>query len=151
MSIFGKNKGVLTAKDILGVSDIQIELVSVPEWGGEVYVKGMTGSERDKYEADMFPLRVGEPKRGKIRRPRPINLSDLRAKLCSMTICDADGKRLFSEKDVKVLTKKSAAALQRVFVVAQRLSGITDEDIEELAEGLEESPFDASASDSQDI
>ena len=48
---------------------------------------------------------------------------------------------------IKALSEKSAAALQRVFEVAQRLSGITDDDVEELAEGLEDIPFEGSASD----
>ena len=139
-----KDKAVLNRKDILEADDIKLELVSVPEWGGSVYVKGMTGSERDQYEAAM----VTSKKPGEAR---VIDMSDLRAKLCSMTICDEKGSRLFSEKDVRKLTKKSAAALQRIFKVAQRLSGIGDEDLKELTEGLEESPFDDSASDSPDI
>ena len=139
-----KSKKSLTAKEILAASDIQIELVNVPEWGGDVYVKSMTGAERDQYEAAM----VTSKKPGEAR---VIDMSDLRAKLCSMTICDEGGKRLFDERDVRNLTKKSAAALQRIFKVAQRLSGIGDEDLKELTEGLEERPFDGSASDSQDI
>lgn len=150
--MFSKKKG-LTAKDILNASDIEIELVEVPEWGGSVWVKGMTGAERDKYEADMFPISVRErsDREKKFGESKPLNLTDLRAKLCSMTICNEKGVRLFTEKDIKALTKKSAAGLQRVFVVAQRLSGITDEDIKEMAEGLEERPFEGSASDSQGI
>ncbi len=143
MSIL-KSKKSLTAKDILAVSDIQIELVNVPEWGGDVYVKSMTGSERDQYEADMVTSK-------KAGEERVIDMSDLRAKLCSMTICDKNGNRLFTEKDVRSLTKKSAAALQRIFKVAQRLSGIGDEDVKELTGGLEERPFEDYASDSPAI
>ena len=137
---------ILKREDILAASDLVIELVSVPEWGGDVYVKGMTGAERDKFEGSIFRASVGK-KAGKVSEVDRLNLSNVRAKLCSMTICDEDGKRLFTEKDVQALSQKSAAALQRVFVVAQRLSGITDEDIEELAEELEDNPFDDSASD----
>ena len=74
-------------------------------------------------------------------------MRDLRAKLCSQTICDEDGKKLFTPADVKELSEKSALALQRVFEVAQRLSGLTEEDLEELGEGLEDSPFEGSAFD----
>ena len=139
MSIL-KSKKSLTAKEILAVSDIQIELVNVPEWDGDVYVKSMTGAERDQYEADMVTSK-------KAGEERIIDMSDLRAKLCSMTICDENGNRLFTEKDVRKLTEKSAAALQRIFKVAQRLSGIGDEDLKELTGGLEERPFEDSASD----
>lgn len=134
---------VLTGDEILNANDIRVELVEVPEWSGSVYVKGMTGSERDKWESDLV-------RRGK-KGEQIVDLSDVRAKLCSMTICDESGKRLFKERDVLALSKKSAAALQRVYEVAQELSGITDADVEELTEELETDPFDGSASDSQVI
>jgi len=151
MSLFKGSKNVLSAKDILGVSDIKIELVEVPEWGGNVYVKGMTGAERDKFEGGIVRIGAVPGKRGKPGTPGKLDLTDLRAKICSMTICDADGKRLFTEEDVQALSQKSAAALQRVFVVAQKLSGIGEEDIEELLEGFEKNPTEDSASDSLDI
>jgi len=129
---------VLKREEILSVSDIKLELVPVPEWGGDVWVKGMTGAERDKFEGSFVAL----GKSGKL------DMSDLRAKLCSFTVCDKDGKLLFTGKDIKALSQKSAAALQRIFKVAQRLSGIGEEDVKELMEGLEKSPFEDSASDS---
>ena len=129
----------LTRENILEIQDIQIELVQIPEWGEDavVYVKGMTGAERDKFESSLVVLRG---------KSQTLNMANIRAKLASLTICDENGKRLFSEQDVQVLSQKSASALQRVFVVAQKLSRIGDEDIEELAEGLKADPFDGSPS-----
>jgi len=124
----------LNRDDILKAEDIGRELVPVPEWGGDVYVKGMTGSERDKFESSIVE------QRGK---KQSINMTNVRAKLASLTICDEQGKRLFTEADIAKLSEKSASALQRVFAIAQRLSGIGDADVEELTEGLD-SPFDAS-------
>jgi hypothetical protein len=124
----------LNRDDILGASDIVTELVPVPEWGGDVYVKGMTGAERDKFESGIVE------QRGK---SQSINMANVRAKLASLTVCDEKGKRLFTEADVQALSQKSAAALQRVFSVAQRLSGIGDADVEELAAGMD-SPFEGS-------
>jgi hypothetical protein len=132
------NKAVLTKADILGASDIQRERVAVAEWGGEVYVKGLSGAERDRFENSIISMRGKDQK---------INLSNIRAKLASLSICDEDGNRLFTDADVQALSRKSAAALQRVFAVAQRLSGLAAEDVEELAEGLKENPFDASPTD----
>ena len=130
----------LTRENILEIQDIQIELVQIPEWGEDavVYVKGMTGAERDKFESSLMVLRG---------KSQTLNMANIRAKLASLTICDENGKRLFSEQDVQVLSQKSASALQRVFVVAQKLSRIGDEDIEELAEGLKADPFDGSPTD----
>jgi hypothetical protein len=121
--MMAEDKKALTKEQILGASDIEIEKVDVSEWGGFVYVKGMTAKQRDDFEASILR------QHGKVQR---VDMSDLRAKLASKSICNADGELLFSEKDIKVLSDKSAGALQRVFEVAQRLSGLSDEDAEDL-------------------
>jgi len=138
--MFKKDKSmpVLNRDDILAVDDIQIELTEVPEWFGAVYVKGMTGAERDRFESGIISISDKDSK---------VDMRDIRAKLCSETICDESGKKQFTLSDVKALSQKSAAGLQRVFEVAQRLSGITDDDVKELAGELEESPFEDSAFD----
>ena len=131
---------ILNRTEILEANDIKIQEVAVPEWGEDaaVYVKGMTGAERDKFEGSLITLRG---------KDKQMNMANIRAKLASMTICDEKGKRLFNENDVQSLSQKSASALQRVFAVAQRLSGISDEDVEELAEELKNDPFDGSPTD----
>lgn len=129
---------VLKREDILQADDIKRQLVNLPEWGGDVYVKGMTGAERDKFEGSLIIMRG---------KDKEMNMTNIRAKLASMTICDDKGKRLFNENDVQALSQKSAAALQRVFAVAQKLSGISDDDVEELAEELKKDPFEGSPSD----
>lgn len=128
---------ILSKKDILEIADIKKQLVPVPEWGGEVYVKGLTGAERDKFESELVTIRGKE---------QVVNMANARAKLAAMSICDENGKRLFGESDVQALSQKSGAALQRIFAVAQKLSGLSDDDVEELTEGLKERPFDDSAS-----
>lgn len=115
---------ILSKDDILRMEDLPREVVPVPEWGGEVLVRGLTASERDAFEGSIVELR------GKERR---IHLEDIRAKLASLTMVDEQGKRLFSDGEVAALGKKSAQAVQRVFDVAQRLSGISGSDVEELA------------------
>ncbi len=136
MSIF--NKKPLTRDDILGVQDIEIEEVEVPEWGGSVFVKGMTGIERDRFEASIVEQRGKNAK---------VSMVNIRAKLASETMCDKDGTKLFSVKDAAALGEKSAAGLDRVFDVSMRLSGISDDEIEELAEEMEANPSEGSATD----
>jgi len=133
----GKSK-ILTREDILQAEDILTEIVDAHEWGGDVIVQGITGKERGRFEA------------GVIQNPgkkQEINMIDMRAILCSLSIVNEDGKKLFTPADVKALNEKAAAPLNRIFEVAQRLSGLTEADVEDLSEGLEESPFDDSASD----
>jgi hypothetical protein len=116
---------MLTRDAILNADDARRELVRVPEWGGEVWVRGLTGAERDAYEADAFDARTREMDIARL-------LSNVRAKLVGRCMVDEAGARLFSDADIVALGGKSAVALQRVFEVAQRLSGITASDIEEM-------------------
>ncbi len=132
------NQKPLNRDDILAVKDIEVELVEVPEWDGVVYVKGMTGTERDRFETSIVEQRGKNTK---------VSMENIRAKLAAESICDEDGKRLFSVKDINALGEKSASALQRVFDVAQRLSGITGEDVEELTEEMDANPSGGSVTD----
>jgi hypothetical protein len=114
---------IITRDQILGAQDIQTEEVKVPEWGGSVLVKGMTGAERDKFEASNME---GKGKKQKF------NLENLRAKLVAKSVVDEKGDHLFQESDIPALGKKSASALERVFSVAMRINGISADDVEEL-------------------
>jgi len=111
---------VLTADAILEINDLKIEKVLVPEWGGCVYVRGMSGNERDQWEQAILETSPGE------------RMENIRGLAGSYSICDKDGKRLFTDHQVEALGKKSAAALDRVFAVAKRLSRLSVDDIEEL-------------------
>jgi hypothetical protein len=127
---------LLSREEILEAQDLETEIVPVPEWGGDVRVKGLTGEERDSYEAACLQERPSYDAKGKQVRGRTEmarNLSNVRAKLVARSIVGEDGERLFTDHDVAVLGKKSAAALERVFDVAARLSRLSDEDVEELA------------------
>lgn len=128
----------LKRDDILKVQDIKVEKIPVPEWGGDVYVKGMTGTERDAFESSIVSAKG---------KNTSVNMSNIRAKLAAQSICDETGARLFTDADIKELGTKSATALQRVFEVAQRLSGIGDEAMQELAGDLQENPLGDSPSD----
>jgi len=82
----------------------------------------MSGSERDQLEASIITGTKGER-----------NMENLRAKIAVLSVVDENGNRLFSFEEVVELTKKSAKALDRVFSVAQRMSGFTPQDVEELS------------------
>lgn len=114
---------LLTRDQILQAQDLPFEDVEVPEWGGTVRVRALTGAERDAFEASIVE------RKGSRTEFNPVNM---RAKLVAMTVVDENGNRIFSNSDVEVLGKKSAAALDKVFQVAQRLSGLRPEDLEEM-------------------
>lgn len=129
---------ILTRDDILRADDIQAEIVDVPEWGGQVRVKGLSGTERDRFEQDSID------QRGKANK---LNLANIRARLLVLCLVDEQGNRLFQRSDIDLLGQKSAVALNRVFEAARRLSGLNQEDVEELAENFDDGQSDNSTSD----
>jgi hypothetical protein len=124
----------LTREDILAASDITTEILEVPEWDGSVRIRGLTGNERDVYEQSIVTMR------GNRVLPK---FAGARARLVALSIVDDDGKLLFSETDVAELGKKSASGLQRVYEAARKLSGLTEEDVDELvknSDGVQSEP-----------
>ena len=129
---------LLSRDDILNVDDKVFEDIEVPEWGGEVRVRGMSGAQRDDYEASILQQNGSD---------RKVNLANARAKLVARCLVDADGRLLFTADDVRALGRKSARALERVFDKARELSGMTEKDVESLAENFGDDPSDDATSD----
>ncbi|KAA3645554.1 MAG: hypothetical protein DWQ07_12785 [Chloroflexi bacterium] len=123
---------------ILSAEDLQTEEVEVPEWDLILTIKGLSGAERDRYEQSL----VKDGKRGAVK----MNMQNMRARLVALTVVDGQNKRVFHDREIIDLGQKSAVALQRVVEVAQRLSGIGDNDLEELAENFEEGQSEDSTS-----
>lgn len=113
---------------ILAKADVQIRELYIPEWGTWILVRGLTGKERDDYETSIM---VGKG------RSRDVNMRNLRAKLIVRAVIDQQGARLFTDADVEALGEKSAAALERIFDVARELSGLSEQDTEELLKNSE--------------
>jgi hypothetical protein len=105
---------------ILKADDLRVEEVEVPEWGGVVALRELKGSERDSFEADSLD------------ENQKVSMKNVRARLIALSAVDDKGERIFSQKDAIKLGSKSATALNRLFEVACRLSGITEADVEEL-------------------
>lgn len=118
----------LSAAEILAADDLKREWVDVPEWGGGVYVRSMPGLALDRYELAQLSRRKVE-KDGSAK----FNLDNVRAELVALCACDEKGEPLFTLEQVEALGKKSGSALGRVATVAQRLNGLNQKDLEQLA------------------
>lgn len=116
-----QDQKVLNAADILGADDLHKELVPVPEWGGSVYVRGLTGIERDTFEVTLVKARNGEPDK-----------FGARAQFAAIAIVKEDGSPMFSKGDIEALSRKNSRALERVFDAGLRLSGMTSTEVEKL-------------------
>jgi hypothetical protein len=113
---------MLTKDAILASNDLKVEKVHVPEWGGYVYVRNMGATDRERY-LESLHVTVGKGKESR----REIRVIEASAKLATLTICDKNGNRIFSDADVKVLGQKSSAALERCTDAAAKLNGIDDD------------------------
>lgn len=129
---------LLTADQILTADDRTYEIVDVPEWGGQVRLRSLTGKERDHFEASLQEKRGSSVKQ---------NIENFRARLVALCVVDEEGKLLFTNKQqVLLLGNKSVAALQRVFNKANEMNGISEGDVEELTEDFDEAPDESSTS-----
>ncbi|MFJ4987892.1 hypothetical protein ACIP9H_29325 [Streptomyces sp. NPDC088732] len=132
--------GLLSKTQITDVDDRQWEDVPVPEWGGEVRILGMSGTDRNAYQAAMVTL-------GSNGKPQSVNLNDQLAKLLAKCLVDEDFQRLFTDKEVRDLGRKNGAVLERLSTVAQRLSGIGKDAVETAAGNSEAAPSGSSTTD----
>lgn len=113
---------VLNRAQILAPRELETEVVNVPEWGGDVIVRALTGTERDQFEAGF----IKEGGKGEM------TLENTRARLVALSVVDDSGQRLFGIDDIDLLGQQPAAALDRVFFVARRLSHLSNEDLAAL-------------------
>ena len=106
---------LLSREAILAHDDLPTEDVEVPEWGGRVRVRGLTGTERDAWDGEAVAARLkgGMPPNWRVRR-------------VAMCLVDERGARLFSDRDVAALGAKNAAVIDRIDDVVVRLSGMAE-------------------------
>jgi len=114
---------VLTRDEILQADDLEKRLVEVPEWGGSVWVRALRGDEYDEFQESILE--------GKGKN-RQVNVKNLRAKLVVRSVVNESGERIFDDGDYATVGKKSSAALNRLFVAAQELSAVDDDEVEAL-------------------
>ncbi len=106
-------------------------LIQVPEWGGEVYVRVMSGTERDAYEDETYRLNG---------RDVSLNRRNLRARLLVKCIADEAGNRVFSDAEADALGATPAPQLDRVYSFAAKLNGLSAKDEEDLAGNSDGAP-----------
>lgn len=126
----GNGRRVLSRADLVAVREAaraRIEEFDVPEWGGVVKLRVMTGTERDAYEAEIVGTRGGKDRR--------LNLFNLRARLVARCLLGEDDAPLFDWRkpaDIDELGAMDAAGLDRVFKRVQEMNGLTEKDIDDL-------------------
>lgn len=114
----------LTISDILDAKDVEHKRVHVPEWGGDVIMRQLTGADRDKIDESMHSRQ---------RKDGTMSFENGRAEVLSLVLVNDAGERLFkTADDVKALGNKSNIVITRLFDQVQTQNGLTDAAVEEL-------------------
>lgn len=129
---------LLTRDQIVDADDRKYDTVECPEWGGEVRLRSITGTQRDAYEESVIQDNG---------RDRKVNLRNARAKLIILCAVDEDGRLLFTKEDLGSLGRKNAAPIDRLFDACRKLAGMSPEDVDKLTEDFGATPDDDATSD----
>lgn len=109
----------------------------VHAYGGTVLVWGLSGTERDAFEAATL--------KGKGKNVQA-NLENFRARLVAACVRDEEGRKIFTPADVAALGMTSAAELAKLYDAAAELSGISEADVDELTKNSESDQSEDSGS-----
>lgn len=111
---------ILNRQQILRARDIRTQDVNVPEWGGDVRVRGATAEEWDGYTQSLYTSKVidGET-------VQQDNYANAKALLIVQCVVDEKGERIFTDDEAAALARKSASASKRIFDAIKELSGQT--------------------------
>jgi hypothetical protein len=129
----------LTREAILAADDLKREEVQVPEWEGSVFIRCMTGTERDAFESEAYTVKGKDVE---------INRDNFRARLLVRVLVDEKDERLFSQKDIAALGAKSGKVLDRIFTAAMKINGLSKDDVDDLTKNSLPGEKDDSASSS---
>jgi len=104
-------KKYLTAGEILSAQDIETVDVEVPEWGGTVRLKSLSGEEASRF-GEMFEK----------------DKTGASLKILALSAVNEEGERLFSDTEVAQLKRKSLRAILKLQKEALRINGLTDDE-----------------------
>lgn len=102
---------------------IERDTLTIPELGGTIFVRGMSGTERDAFEEGL-----------RIRKGRKAGQSDLknfRAKLAVQVVTNEQGERVLKDEDASIFGQLPAGVLDRIISRCTELSGMAAEEVEE--------------------
>jgi hypothetical protein len=134
MQLFAKDT-LKTEKVVLGTTIIEPAVYNAESYELEkkavveedyVFVRQMTGHEKNVWEMSQLK-QSGAGKNAQYN----VSLEEYKAKLAVCCVCDENGVLLFDPEDYKKLSMNiSAAKLEKIVDVAQKLNTITEEDRE---------------------
>jgi hypothetical protein len=110
------------SEEILNMNDETTELVKVPEWGNkEILCKNLSGADR----AVLSSMLEVDAQTNKVKT------TSTSADIVILGAYDPEnGSRIFAKSQKALLLGKNSAPLERLAAVIQRLSGLTQEGLD---------------------
>lgn len=142
------------AMDILGkhdlwqiTADLPSELAPIYDatgkMRGHIRMRGLSGAELTEYQQGLtINTRDGKTK---------TNMKRAMAKLIILCACNDDGSPYFEEGDMFKVDAMPSKTLMPLFEMAQKLCGLTDEDVREMTEDFTPTQNGHSTSDSPSV
>ena len=119
----------LTRDEILKIDDLKREAVDIPEWGGSIYVRELTGAER----SELFALwKQDESDEKQVQDSFAITVATVR-----LTACAEDGKPLFNADDILRIRNLNAKVLDKIYKEAAKINGFGADGIKEAKKNSE--------------
>lgn len=112
---------ILSKEQILKASDMVIETVNIPEWGGEVCVKALSVSEKEQFDKKQMSSK------GTYDR---VNTSDYVYDLLTLSVVDKSGKQIFTREEIESLGEKNAKVIGLLYGIAAKLTFLSLEELE---------------------
>ena len=107
--------GTLSRDQILGADDRKTDELEVPEWGGSVKIRSMSGSEVQKYvEA--------------VQADEDADIKHM-CLLIHFSVVGDDGKKLFSTEDIEALADKNLLVLRSVSEACIAVNGLNQAEV----------------------
>lgn len=140
-----KVQTILT-KDALLKGNLKREYVPLPQIGGGVYVRELGGKSLILYRGRIEQLQTAT---GDENPELNVEQSlDLMSYLVSLTVCDEDGKLMFTEDEAKELQYGSFAVLETLAEKAMEVSGISKTAIDGVKSQLKNAEASSLSTDS---
>lgn len=95
---------------------LKIKKYATPVWGGGVYLKQLSGADRDMI--DKVGIESGD------------QYKDLRARYIVYSVCDEKGVLLFKHEDIPMITKMDGGITTALFKEITKISGIGAEEVD---------------------
>jgi hypothetical protein len=111
--------------DALNRPEVSTEDVHVPELGGTVRVREMTGALRNRLEATYATIKSGGDSKA---------LDAVTAQLVATCVIDEGGRPMLTTSDVKRMLAARPRAVFRLRDAIVRISATDEDDVEALAE-----------------